>query len=244
MRAQLGVVKALFRYPVKSMAGQSLGSASLGGQGLDGDRRFAFVRTGDGGGMPWLTAGKMPSLILYRPFCSGNGTGELADLVTTPTGEILPLRSEELRRELSARHGAEVQLMHLNQGMFDEAPLSLITVATVGALGRASGVAVDARRFRPNILIETGTSTSYAENAWPGSVVSFGDGPDAPRVGVTMKDIRCGMLNLDPDTAAVAPEVLKAAVRANQNCAGAYGFTLAAGVISVGDPVYLGKSEG
>ena len=243
MRQRIGVVKALFRYPVKSMAGEALDSASLGWSGLEGDRRFAFGRTADGGGFPWLTAGRLPSLILYRPFRSVDAKGVQPDQVETPGGEKLPLQSEELRRELSLRHGADVQLMHLNHGMFDEAPLSLITVATIGAIGQAAGMTLDVRRFRPNILIETDTPTAFAENEWPGGIVSFGEGPAVARVGLTMKDIRCGMLNIDPDTAAVAPEVLKVTVRDNQNCAGAYGFTLAAGVVSVGDSVYLRKGE-
>ena len=243
MRQRIGVVKALFRYPVKSMAGEALTSASLGTSGLEGDRRFAFARNADGGGFPWLTAGKMPSLILYRPYRSREAEGAPPDYVETPGGEKLPLQSEELRRELSSRHGTDVQLMHLKHGMFDEAPLSLITVATISAIGQAAGMTLEARRFRPNILIDTDSPTAFAENAWPGSIVSFGDGPDASMVGVMMKDIRCGMLNIDPDTAAIAPDVLRATVRDNQNCAGAYGFTLAAGVLSVGDPVYLRKGE-
>ena len=37
-----------------------------------------------------------------------------------------------------------------------------------------------------------------------------------------MRDVRCSMVNLDPDSASPAPEVLKAVVRANQNNAGIY----------------------
>jgi uncharacterized protein len=244
MKTQLGVVKAIFRYPVKSMAGESLVSASLGWQGLDGDRRLAFHRTADGGGFPFLTAGKLPSLVLYRPFRSDEAKEDAPDLVMTPSGSTLRLDGEELRSELSRRHGADVRLMHLKHGIFDEAPLSLINVATIDAIEQASGIPLDIRRFRPNILIDTGTPTAFAENDWVGGVVTFGDGPAAPAAAVTLKDIRCGMLNIDPDTAAIAPEVLKAAVRSNQNCAGVYGVTIAVGVVSVGDPVYLEKSEG
>src|SRR5260221_2283876 len=242
MRAQIGVVKALFRYPVKSMAGESLESASLGWQGLEGDRRFAFNKTTDSAGFPWLTAGKLPSLVLYRPFRSAEAKGDGPDFVKTPAGSSLPLQGEELQRELSERHGTEVRLMHLRHGLFDEAPLSLITLATIDAIGQASGMTLDIRRFRPNVLIDTGATDAFAENDWPGGVVSFGDGPVAPTVGLTMKDIRCGMLNIDPDTAALTPEVLRAAVRSNDNCAGAYGVTLTTGMISVGDAVYLKQS--
>jgi hypothetical protein len=56
MTIEIGQIKAIFRYPVKSMAGEQLDSANLGWHGLDGDRRFAFRRIADEGGFPWLTA--------------------------------------------------------------------------------------------------------------------------------------------------------------------------------------------
>jgi hypothetical protein len=56
-----------------------------------------------------------------------------------------------------------------------------------------------------------------------GSVLSFGERDDAPAITVTMRDVRCSMVSLDPDSASPAPEVLKAVVRANQNNAGIYG---------------------
>ena len=57
-------MQAIFRYPVKSMAGERLKPAGLGWHGLDGDRRLAFRLTEDRSGFPWLTAGKFPGLVL------------------------------------------------------------------------------------------------------------------------------------------------------------------------------------
>lgn len=56
-----------------------------------------------------------------------------------------------------------------------------------------------------------------------GGMLSFGEADDAPAITVTMRDERCAMLNLDPDSATPAPEMLKAVVRRNQNNAGIYG---------------------
>src|SRR5260221_8634012 len=67
MPVKIGEVEALFRYPVKSMSGELLEVADLGWHGLDGDRRLAFRRTDDRGGFPWLTATKLPDLILFAP---------------------------------------------------------------------------------------------------------------------------------------------------------------------------------
>ena len=72
-----------------------------------------------------------------------------------------------------------------------------------------------------------------------GGVLSFGDGDDAPAITVTMRDVRCSMVNLDPDSASRAPEVLKAIVRANQNNAGIYGSVTRTGRLAIGQTVFL-----
>ena len=97
----------------------------------------------------------------------------------------------------------------------------------------------DARRFRPNVLVRLLRSGPFQEDEWVGGVLSFGEGDDAPAIAVTMRDLRCAMLNLDPDTAKPAPEVMKAVVRANQNNAGIYGAVTRVGRLAVGQPVIL-----
>ncbi len=67
MLIEIGHVEAIFRYPVKSMGGERLEVANLGWHGLDGDRRLAFRRMDDRSGFPWLTASKLPDLLLFAP---------------------------------------------------------------------------------------------------------------------------------------------------------------------------------
>lgn len=69
--------------------------------------------------------------------------------------------------------------------------------------------------------------------------LSFGEGDDAPAIAVTMRDFRCSMVNLDPDSARSSPEVLKAVVRANQNNAGIYGTVTRVGRLAVGQTIFL-----
>ena len=66
-----------------------------------------------------------------------------------------------------------------------------------------------------------------------------GEGDDAPAVAVTMRDVRCAMVNLDPDGGSSTPEVLKAVVRANQNNAGIYGTVTRTGRLTLGQTVFL-----
>src|SRR5436190_232097 len=129
---ELGHVCELVRYPIKSMAGTLTESAFLGWHGLDGDRRFAFRRLGDDSGFPWLTASRVPELILFHPFGLDESTGEpLPTHVRTPAGPPVELRSLELQSEIAARFGSNVELMKLKHGVFDEAPVSVISLATI-----------------------------------------------------------------------------------------------------------------
>jgi uncharacterized protein len=234
---EIGIIKALFRYPVKSMAGESLNTAALGWHGIEGDRRLAFRRVQETGGFPWLTAGRLPALICYQPYAA-NGAGQPTH-VRTPEGRELPLYSDALRTELAELHGGELQLMQLNHGMFDEAPLSLITTGTIATIAKQAGTDIDLRRFRPNILVESASEAPFPEDSWIGKLILFGAGPNAPAMSVAQRDVRCAMVNLDPDTGTATPHILKAVVQANQNNAGVYGAAFRVGKISVGDPVFV-----
>jgi hypothetical protein len=72
-----------------------------------------------------------------------------------------------------------------------------------------------------------------------GGVLSFGEEDDAPAIAVTMRDVRCSMVNLDPDSARGAPEVMKAVVRTNQNNAGLYGTVTRTGRLAIGQAIFL-----
>src|SRR5207302_5236878 len=216
MLTEIGYVEAIFRYPVKSMGGERLEAANLGWHGLEGDRRLAFRRINDRGGFPWLTASKLPDLLLFAPHRhEDGGQGYLPTQVRRPDGEEMPVFGEDLATEVGRRYGAPVQMMQLNHGMFDEASISVIALDTVREIGRLAGRSPDVRRFRPNVVVRLLRSVPFQEDEWLGGVLSFGEADDAPAIIVTMHDVRCSMVNLDPDSASRAPEVLKAVVRAN-----------------------------
>lgn len=137
MPFKIGEVEALFRYPVKSMGGEPMDAADLGWHGLDGDRRLAFRRIDDRGGSPWLTATRLPELMLFAPRRQGTVVdASLPTHVRTPDGLALAVFSQELATDVGHRCGFPVEMMHLNRGIFDQASVSLISVATVGEIGR------------------------------------------------------------------------------------------------------------
>ena len=226
----VGRVDEIVRYPVKSMAGMATESAVLGWHGLDGDRRFAVRRVGDESGFPFLTAGRLPELILYRPTQTH---------VRTPSGAELELRSPELLRELAERFGSDLDLHHFRNGIFDEGAVSVICAATVARIGQEASMELDRRRFRANIVIATDDGRPFVEDAWVGRTLTFGDPDTGPGLSVTLRDERCMMINLDPDTARQDPQVMKAVVRLNDNCAGVYATVVRRGVIRLGDVVQV-----
>jgi uncharacterized protein len=240
MAIEIGRVEAIFRYPVKSMRGEALDTALLGWHGLAGDRRLAFRRVGEGGGFPWLTAGRLPELLLFAPRASPDSRGEaLPTHVLTPEGTELPVFGEALAADVGRRHGAPVEMMQLSHGIFDEAKISVISTDTVAEIGRLSGTSADVRRYRPNLLVRTTHARPFAEDEWVGGVLAFGDADTAPAIAVTMPDPRCAMVNFDPDGASKTSDVLKAVVRANQNNAGIYATVTRTGLLAVGQSVFL-----
>jgi uncharacterized protein YcbX len=237
---EVGHVREIVRYPVKSMAGTATESANLGWHGLDGDRRFAFRRLGEDSGFPWLSASRLPELLLYHPVGLDEIGGEpLPTHVRTPSGSTVELGGAELKAELAERLGSGVELMKLKHGVFDEASISVISLATIAGIGREAGRDLDRRRFRANILLETMHTEPFLEDGWVGQMLVFGNGNPPPALSVTLRDVRCMMINLDPDTGAQDARVMKTVVRLNGNNAGVYATVVRSGVIRVGDPVSL-----
>src|SRR5579859_3944918 len=128
MPVEIGCIEAIFRYPVKSMAGEALDAASLGWHGINGDRRLALRRLNDTSPFPWLTAGKLPDLVVFAP-CRAEG--DMPTHVRTPDGREWPVFGDELAAEVGRRYGAPLQMMQMKHGIFDEGSLSVIAVDTV-----------------------------------------------------------------------------------------------------------------
>jgi uncharacterized protein len=225
------------------MRGEALAAADLGWHGLDGDRRLAFRRLDERGGFPWLTASKLPELVHFTPRRDPGASGDgLPTEVVTPEGQALPVFGEALAADVGARYGAPVQMTQLKHGIFDEASISVISSSTVGEIARLAGLEADARRFRPNLVVRSDNAVPFEERDWVGRVLSFGDANTAGPVAalsVTLEDLRCSMVNLDPERAGNDPRVLKAAVRANEGNAGIYATVTRTGRLEVGQTVYL-----
>jgi uncharacterized protein len=234
-RVPVGVVAALWRYPVKSMAAEALSTASLSWTGLAGDRRWAFIRAASGEhGFPWHTIRDNPAMSRYVPrLVEPERPDHSEAVVRAPGGKTYELADPALAEEL----GYGLRLMRLYRGMFDSMPVSLISTATVSALCGAAGVAHDELRFRPNIVVSTVSGQPFAEDEWVGSTVCIGQAA----VRVDRRDSRCVTVNVDPQTGYPDGPVLKVAGELNGACTGVYASTVREGEIRVGDLVAIGE---
>jgi len=228
----VGRIAALWRYPVKSMAGDELDAVEISWHGLAGDRRWAFIRDGQvRSGFPWLTIRERPELAHYRPrFADPDRLSASPVLVRTPGGSELDVADPALAVQL----GPGVRVIKQDRGVFDTLPLSLLTTQTLADLGRLVGVGLAAGRFRPNLLVDAARH-DFPEDAWVGRVLRIGE----LRMRVDLRDQRCVMVTIDPVTLRRNPAVLRAIARERDSRLGVYGSTVEPGQIAVGDPVEL-----
>jgi uncharacterized protein YcbX len=229
----VGHIAELWRYPVKSMAGERLDAAEVGWHGLAGDRRWAFIRPGlERSAFPWLTIRERPEMGHYRTwFEEPERPDESRTLVAAPDGRELDVADPALAAEL----GDGVRLIKQNRGVFDIAPLALITTRTIADLAARVETNLHVQRFRPNLLVEPAGDDPFPEEGWVGSVLRIGDFA----MRVDQRDKRCVMINVDPETTERDPEVLRTAARERDACLGVYGSPVQLGAVRVGDPVTI-----
>jgi uncharacterized protein YcbX len=209
-------VAELWRYPVKSLAGERLQRAVIGRDGIAGDR---VVHVQDGRGRV-VTARTHPMLLGLHATLGEDGK---------PLVEGDPWRSEEALTavRLAAAEDEAALAAHDGRDGFDVLPLLVATDGAIAALG------VDHRRLRPNIVI-AGVD-GLAERQWPGRKLRIGDAV----ISVAKVRGRCVMTTYDPDTQEQDLSVLKRIVtefggRMALDC-----DVVEGGVIAVGDSVQL-----
>ncbi len=221
------------------MAAERMSSIDVGWNGLAGDRRWAFVRGGlVRSGFPWLTIRENSEMWRYRPRFLEPDRPDLSPTnVMTPSGAELDVGDPALADEL----GFGSHVIRQGRGIFDTMPLSLISTQTIGELGSMIGSELDPLRFRPNFVIEAQGGSEFPEDGWVGAVLQIGE----IQMRVDQRDKRCVMINVDPETTARNPEVLRAVARERQACLGVYGSTVQPGRVVIGDSVtILSRSSG
>lgn len=224
----VGVVAALWRYPVKSMLGEAFDAVRVEARGVVGDRRWA-VRDGagkPGSGKDTRRFRRIDGLFRFRARLDGE-----VPVVLFPDGRALAGDAPEIHAALSAELGLPVTLAReIDVSHFDAGPLHLVTTSSLEALG-----GVDARRFRPNLVLDTGGS-GFVEDGWLGRELAVGD---EVRVRIAKPTARCVMVGLAQAELSAAPGLPRAVAERNGSLLGVYAEVLAPGEVRVGDRVQL-----
>jgi uncharacterized protein len=257
-KTQVGIVGELWRYPVKSLRGEQLRAMTITPDGVLGDRAYAIRELNYGA---ILSAKMWPSLFALRggwavePDLDGGGVVR----VELPDGSIIEGDSAQTAAALSTLFNHQVRLERTRQQQithadieaiqkgeaflpqwkfFDEGPLHLLAAGTLKHLHNLEPEAdFDPRRFRANILIDTGAAAGgFIEDRWLGGTLEIGA---TVRIGDMWPSIRCSMTTHPQDELHHDPAVLRTAAIHHQAYVGVFACTRTPGVIRVGDPVML-----
>lgn len=211
-------VARLWRYPVKSLAGEALQAAELTADGLAGDRRV-HVRSAAG-----PLTGRTRAGLLTLPAMTGPDEVPLVagHRWDTPAALALVRERAGAAAELAAYQGPE---------RFD---VTNMLVATDGALTRFGH---DVRRLRPNLLLAAVGPDEEA--TWPGRAVAIGDA----LIGVHSVRQRCVVTSIDPDTGVQDLDVFRRIRREFDNRLALNSWVIRPGIVRVGDPVSLVDSD-
>jgi uncharacterized protein YcbX len=209
------VIQEIWRYPVKSMAGELLKTADITEHGISGDR-IIQVRNASG---RIFTARTRPGLLRHRAMLDENG-----DVLV----DERPWNTEQVARDVEDAAGQGARLVRSDaDDRFDVLPLLVTTDGMFAAVGH------DHRRFRPNLVI--GGVAGLAERQWEGAQLQIGE------VVIGMDDLRsrCIMTTFDPDTGKQDLSVLRRVQKEFDGVLGLNSYVVTPGRIAVGDPVEL-----
>jgi uncharacterized protein len=207
-------VAALWRYPVKTLAGERLERAEFTVNGIPGDR-IVHVRGPEG----VRTSRRFHRLLgLYATL--GSDGQVLVNGLEWTSPQVL-----DLVRDAA---GADAWLdTDSGESRFDVLPLLVATDGAVNAFGR------DVRRLRPNILIEG--VDGLDETTWTGAELHIGESI----IRLDSLRARCPMTTVDPDTLERDRDVLTDIIRRFGGRLALNADIVHPGVINVGDAVHL-----
>lgn len=208
-------IAELWRYPVKSMAGEPLQTAVLKEDGIAGDR-LVHVR---GANDRVVTSRTRPALLGHKATLGPDGE---------PLVDGRPWTAEQVGRDVRIAAGQGARLVRDNGvERFDVLPLLVATDGAINAFG------YDRRRLRPNIVI--GGVPGLSERLWEGRFLRAG------RIIIGIQDLRerCIMTTFDPDTLKQDVGVLKHIHREFGGRLALNCYAVKGGTLSVGDPVEL-----
>src|SRR5829696_1328290 len=236
-----GTVIQLWRWPVKSMAGERLRAARMDERGVGGDRSHTVLHRHKGEWKP-LTAREAPRLLAWRagyPSAPDGGVRPESPPqahVTGPDGDRWEWGDPGLRSALAEDLGRPVELRRDVAGIQDlERSVLVTTEATRAALEHDLDAELDLRRFRPNMHLEL-DARAWEEHEWEGRTLRFTGGVV---LRLLHPCIRCAIPTRDPVTQAKWPELLRRLDAGHARLFGINARVLRSGRVAAGERVTI-----
>jgi uncharacterized protein YcbX len=252
--SELGRLKGIWRFPVKSMLGEGLAAGVLTDKGLPGDRAWGVVADATG---KVLSAKREPRLLECIAF-SADGSVR----VRMPDGMVCP-PGPDVDKALSAWLGQDVRLLRAEDHAasyemnvsavdddspvielacppgtyFDAAPVHLLTTSSLASMAaRQPGSQWDLHRFRPTLFVDTGDRDGFPEDAWIGEEIVVG----GARLRVFAPTVRCRMTVHDQPGLARDLDIAKGVNREHDGNLGIDAIVVEPGRVAAGDAVTTG----
>ena len=205
----------IWRYPVKTMAGEKLQRVGIGPLGIEGDRVVHVQDARD----RVITSRSHPRFLGHKGSLDTHG----AVMV-----DRRPWDSPEVAAAVVDIAGPGAKLVRYDGAeRFDVLPLLVATDGAIATFGH------DHRRLRPNIVI--GGVEGLTEREWPGACLRIGK----VLIGVQDLRLRCIMTSYDPDTLVQEKEITRGIYRRFEGKLALNCFVIEGGEIAVGDEVQL-----
>lgn len=258
----LGTLLSIHRYPVKSMLGEDLTTATIDSRGVTGDRAYAVVDPAENR----VGSAKIPKkwAQLYEFTSAYPDGGDTPPVITFPDGSTTPADAPDIESRLSDTLGKPVRFVSqkpddlkleavkpgldavelaetmdfpLVNPFFDLASLHIVTTSTLSRLRSLyPGGDYDPRRFRPNLVLDTGDQTGFVEQEWVGQTIAVGA---EVRLRIFMQTHRCAATTLAHHGLPKDVEILRTANKHNGGNVGVYATVEQPGTISAGRAVSL-----
>lgn len=257
----IGTIESIWRYPVKSMRGETLDEIFVSFAGMMGDRVYGIVN-GDGNpAFPWFTIRDYEALLLYQPrYKNHSATLQPKDLaqahkmppginplypdenqfsveVEAPNSDVYSLENDDFLEHLKSLTGDRNLSLHFSQrSQFDCRPLSIFSMQMRDLLTEELDMDIDKRQFRANFYVKWNDDRPGYENDLVGHCLKIGDRLE---INILERDPRCKVITVNPDTAAVDSKLIKHIAQSHEGYAGVYGAVLVEGMVKAGDPIEL-----
>lgn len=272
----IGTVQQVWRYPVKSMGGESLDAAAIRSGGIANDRGWALQEAATGKVASAKNPRAFGALLDYAATVDGDSEDAVVTIagpedftVQNSDGRHAEQLSDAIGRPVTLERAGDVDALYESEwpdmeglvisnmsldlpvamstektSFVDLAAMHLLSTASLHALATlAPESAVDVRRFRPNLVIDTGDATGFVDTEWVGHEFALGA---EVVLRITDNATRCVMTTLAQGSLPQDRNVLKTLAVQNQQefgglgrsaCFGVYAEVVTGGSIRVGDEV-------